>query len=113
MAGNVQDNDWMRQLETGVRAGYRTFLDGWESASAIIQEQVDAMDILNPTCTCKRHCDNGQLVMPTVVTDDEVSYPYSSQVAGTPSPFSPRTASANVKPPSQIASATSVPQVIK
>jgi hypothetical protein len=85
--GHSQE-DWMEQLEVNVRAGYKSFMESWQTASSIVQEQ---MDVMNPTmCTCKRACDNNTLVMPAVVADDEVSYPYSTNQASHPSPFSPR-----------------------
>jgi len=103
------------QLEVSARAGYKTFLDGWQTASSMLQGQGLFDDIINPTCTCKRSCDNGQIVMPAVVADDEVTYPYSTNHGpGAPSPFSPREKNltaqrevpANRMPSSHIASAT-------
>jgi len=85
--GHSQE-DWMEQLEQNVRTGYKTFMDGWQTASSIFQEHADLM---NPTmCTCNRSCDKNTLVMPAVVADDEVAYPYSTNQASHPSPFSPR-----------------------
>lgn len=115
MTAGAQEG-WMAQLEVNVLSGYKSFLDGWQTASTMLQEQVDKVDILNPSmgCTCKRACDNGQLIMPVVVADDEVSYPSTGNPAAAPSPFSPRDrdwgriASANPMPSPQITTATCV-----
>merc|ERR1719183_857466 len=71
----------------------------------MLQEQFDAM---NPSaCTCQHACDNSQLVLPTVVSHDEVAYRCADGI-----PFSPSrqkiVPSANPIPQSQIASATQV-----
>jgi len=90
MTGGSQEN-WMDKLDVTVKAGYKSFLEGWQAASAMLQEQADAINPAMATCTCKRACDNSQFVMPAVVADDEVAYPYSGdQVSSGPSPFSPR-----------------------
>jgi hypothetical protein len=118
MTASPQES-WMDQLDVTVKAGYKSFLEGWQTASAMLQEQVD---VINPTmsmCTCKRACDNSQFVMPAVIVDDEATYPYStSQVTGapSPSPFSPREGSrattAKVLTPSPLKNMTFKPPTV-
>jgi len=91
----------MEQLEVNVRAGCKSFMEGWTTASAVLQEQVDAL-AMDTTCTCKRVCDKSQLIVPVVVREDEVAYGYAdstAQAAGNPSPFSPRNSMKQVTAP--------------
>lgn len=68
----------MEQLEVNVRAAGKSLLDGWQTATTLLQEQMDGMD---PTCACTRACDRdrSQIVMPAVVGEDEVPYPYAHE----------------------------------
>lgn len=78
----TQQESFMHQLEVTVLAGYTSFVNGWQAASSMLQE---------PSCTCARACENQQLVMPSVVAEDEVMYPYlTTQSPNAASPFSPR-----------------------
>jgi hypothetical protein len=101
MAFNIemgQHENWVDKLEVSMRAGYQTFLDGWQSASAMLQEQTDL--ITNPACTCKRHCENSQLILPMVVEDEVSAYTHSGgEMSSTSSPFSPRGNGQAVKRP--------------
>jgi len=91
-----QQESWTLQLEASARTGMQALFQGWETASTLLQEQVDVLNPASMSCAqCQRACENTQLVMPQVMAEDEVNAYRNADMMQ--SPFSPiKAPSANV-----------------
>jgi len=93
-----QQESWTLQLEASARTGMQALFQGWETASTLLQEQVDVLNPGSMSCTaCQRACENSQLVMPQVMAEDEVNAYRNADMVQSPfSPMKTKAPSSNV-----------------